>query len=118
MAKLMAVLCTATLMLKGEKEVFALHSVALSPDGDTIVAGTNDKKMKSWDSGTRICGRIPWQKLSASPSYAATMELKSQADNAHSNWVMTVAFSPDSRTIVSGGYDKMIKLWEAGDCSL
>ena len=29
-------------------------------------------------------------------------------------WVYSVAFSPDGATIVSGSYDKTIKVWDAG----
>ena len=45
---------------------------------------------------------------------AATLELKVEKESAHSNWVTSVAFSPDSKTIVSGSRDKTIKVWSAG----
>jgi len=41
----------------------------------------------------------------------ASLELK--AENAHSDWVYSVAFSPDGKTIVSGSRDKTIKVWDA-----
>jgi len=34
--------------------------------------------------------------------------------NAHSKHIMSVAFSPDGTKIVSGSYDKTIKVWESG----
>ena len=34
--------------------------------------------------------------------------------NAHSDYVMSVAFSPDGTKIVSGSYDKTIKVWDSG----
>ena len=43
----------------------------------------------------------------------ASLELK--AENAHSDWVYSVAFSPDGKTIVSGSRDKTIKVWDAGN---
>ena len=45
---------------------------------------------------------------------AGTMELLSEKTNAHSHWVMSVAFSPDGTKIVSGSYDKTIKVWDLG----
>ena len=45
---------------------------------------------------------------------AASLELKAEKQSAHSNRVISVAFSPDGKTIVSGSYDKTIKVWDAG----
>ena len=38
----------------------------------------------------------------------------SEKTNAHSDWVMSVAFSPDGTKIVSGSNDKTIKVWDSG----
>jgi WD40 repeat protein len=37
-----------------------------------------------------------------------------EKQSAHSDGVSSVAFSPDGTTIVSGSYDKTIKVWDAG----
>ena len=44
---------------------------------------------------------------------AASLELKAENQSAHSWDVTSVAFSPDGATIVSGSYDKTIKVWDA-----
>ena len=44
----------------------------------------------------------------------ASLELKAEKQSAHSDWVMSVAFSPDGATIVSGSRDETIKVWDAG----
>ena len=44
----------------------------------------------------------------------ASLELKAEKQSAHSQAVMSVGFSPDGATIVSGSYDKTIKVWSAG----
>ena len=45
---------------------------------------------------------------------AASLELKAEKQGAHSSQVLSVAFSPDGKTIVSGSVDKTIKVWDAG----
>ena len=45
---------------------------------------------------------------------AASLELKAEKQSAHSDWVHSVAFSPDGKTIVSGSNDKTLKVWDAG----
>ena len=42
------------------------------------------------------------------------MELKAEKQSAHNSGVYSVAFSPDGKSIVSGSYDKTLKVWDAG----
>ena len=44
------------------------------------------------------------------------MELLSEKTDAHSNWIRSVAFSPDGTKIVSGSGsdDRTIKVWDFG----
>ena len=35
-----------------------------------------------------------------------------QTLDGHSQWVSSVAFSPDGQRVVSGSYDKMVRLWD------
>jgi WD40 repeat protein len=45
---------------------------------------------------------------------ADKLELLSEKTNAHSLYVMSVAFSPDGTKIVSGSADGTIKVWDSG----
>ena len=49
---------------------------------------------------------------------AASLELKAEKQSAHSDYVLSVAFSPDGKTIVSGSLDKTLKVWDAGVLAL
>ena len=51
---------------------------------------------------------------STSTTMADTLELKTEKQNAHSREISSVDFSPDGKTIVSGSYDKTLKVWAAG----
>ncbi len=45
---------------------------------------------------------------------ADKLELLSEKMNAHSMVIYSVTFSPDGTKIVSGSYDKTIKVWDSG----
>jgi WD40 repeat protein len=66
-------------------------SVAFSPDGKSIVSGSNDNTLRLWDLHGNQIGQ-PFQ--------------------GHEDWVRSVAFSPDGRLIVSGSADKTLRLWD------
>ena len=46
--------------------------------------------------------------------FSDTLELKATKESAHSDYINSVAFSPDGSKIVSGSDDKTIKVWDAG----
>ncbi len=65
-------------------------SLAISPDGQTLVSGDYDETIKIWD--------------------LARGELKSTL-TGYSNLVDSVAISPDGKTVVGGSYDETIRIW-------
>ncbi len=66
-------------------------SVAISPDGETLVSGSSDNTIKVWN--------------------LATGSLKTPLTD-HSNSVYSVAISPDGQTLVSGDDGGNIKIWQ------
>ena len=50
--------------------------------------------------------------------FSGTLELKATKESAHSDRITSVAFSPDGKTIVSGSWDKTIKVWDAESFAL
>jgi len=67
-------------------------SVAFSPDNRQIVSGARDRSIKLWNT---------------------LGECKCTIEDAHNDWVSSVKFSPNpmSPTVVSTGWDKVVKVW-------
>ena len=45
---------------------------------------------------------------------ATLINFVAEKTDAHSNYITSVAFSPDGTKVVSGSFDKMIKVWDSG----
>lgn len=69
-------------------------TVAISPSGDYVAAGSLDKSVRVWDvrSGTLVA--------------------RLDGIDGHKDSVYSVAFGPDGETLVSGSLDKTIKMWQ------
>ena len=68
----------------------AVFSLAMTPDGKTLVTGSGDKTIKVWN--------------------LSTGELKNTLIG-HIDTVFSLAITPDGQTLVSGSGDKTIKIW-------
>ncbi|MBE9129869.1 MULTISPECIES: WD40 repeat domain-containing protein [unclassified Coleofasciculus] len=74
-----------------------IGAIAISPDGQTIASGSQDKTIKIWHLETRklIC------------TFGSQLTL-----GAHTAEILSLAFSADGKTLVSSARDGKIKLWD------
>ncbi|MDJ0782266.1 MAG: WD40 repeat domain-containing protein, partial [Desulfosarcinaceae bacterium] len=75
-----------------DHRVGAVRAVSFSPDGRTLVSGSEDNTVRLWDAATG----------------EALQELK-----GHTGYVWSVSFSPDGQIIASGSADKTMRIWDA-----
>ncbi|MBI2445794.1 caspase family protein [Candidatus Micrarchaeota archaeon] len=75
--------------LKGHSD--RVSSVAVSPDGLTVLTGSWDRTAKLWEIATGKELRV---------------------FKGHSGGVSSAMFSPDGRSILTGGQDLKVKLWD------
>jgi WD40 repeat protein len=69
-----------------------VNAVAISPDGNRIVSGSDDETVRVWDMQTGEGVGAPFR--------------------GHTGPVRSVAISPDGKRIVSGSKDRTIRVWD------
>ncbi len=85
--------------LKGHEG--SVYSVAFSPDGKTLASVSDDETVKLWDMATGK-ERATFQ--------GHTEEDKETTGAIHP--VMSVAFSPDGKTLAAASHDMTVKVWD------
>lgn len=84
---------------KHENRPMELYSVSVSPDGQRVVTGGFDGKVRVWSAAAI-----------ADPESESRRQLA--AMSAHTGSVVCVRFSPDGRYIASGSDDRIALIWE------
>jgi hypothetical protein len=106
-------------------------SVAISPDGNTILTGSSDDTARQWDRQGNVVQEFKGHEndvtsvafsadgktiLTGSRDTTARLWVLPgnllQEFKGHKNYVTSVAFSPDGKTILTGSDDKTARLWD------
>ena len=88
--------------IESDRELFIMTiedgvtTVAISPDGHYVAAGSLDKSVRVWD----VHNGYVVERL--------------DGIEGHKDSVYSVAWAPNGRDLVSGSLDKTIKMWELG----
>ena len=81
--------CVEIGRLEGQRAIFS--ALAISPNGERVLAGADDGSLGLWDLCRVGCGRWPGTTRAWGP----------------------VAFASDGRWAVSGGSDRMVRVWDS-----
>lgn len=111
----------------------SVNSVAISPDGNILASGNDDKSIILWDLNTyeAIANIRGHSQAVKSVAFSPDGQILATASNdrtiklwnvntkqeiftlvGHSHAVKSIAFSPDGKLVASGSWDKTVKIWD------
>jgi WD40 repeat protein len=98
------------LRLEGHQDL--VTSVAFAPDGRRIVSGSCDRTVRIWDAETGV-QLAEFRGYRGIADHVSVYPDGRRVLDPDTGTVSGVAFSPGGRRIVSGLFDKSIRIWDA-----
>ena len=119
-----------------------VNNVIFTPDGNTLISGGSDRLIKFWrvSDGTLMQSlntnapfvhesAIEWLSITRDGSLLASCSFEliqlwslpsgtQRRLTGHTDWVVSVAFSPDGNFLASASFDGTVKIWRPSDGSL
>src|SRR5262249_26471192 len=79
----------------------AINSLAFDPDGTRVVTGSSDGQVTLWDNA------------SGQPPVELVMDPRAGGPQLSNPRIQSVAFDPTGKWIAAGGFDGLVRLWNA-----
>jgi WD40 repeat protein len=113
-----------------------VRGVAFHPEGKEVYSSGGDNKIHRWQiaegkktAEVRFGGEVYKLVCSGGFLFGASADKTTRQFDAkshsqvrqydgHRDWVLSVAFDPQSRRVASGGFDGLIRVWNADDGKL
>ncbi|KAL7956924.1 hypothetical protein V8C34DRAFT_287091 [Trichoderma compactum] len=88
-----------------------VRCAVFSPDAQFVVSSSDDRTLRVWNLAHENAKKTA-DLNSIDKTQEFTEDYDSQVLEGHEDYVMCIAFSPDGKTIASGGNDGHILLWD------